>query len=704
MTETILTTPRVLMSLTDVAELAGKGRPLATKWMRRDIGFPAPVGGDTARPLFDPVQVADWLLTTGRIDRERAEQEVGLFLLAGLAASYPGPDVIAAVTALLCLRYQAGEQEPLSDRAGDPLAAARALAEVIDPNDCVLLTEVRSIPPTGAWLIGQVDELVEASYTCGAAFEKVMTARHRFGAGAVAAAEIAKPLGRLTAELSGAAERTRPGHQLLLADPAAGPGDLLAAVVHLLGPDHPPRVAAAEPDEALARLVRRRMLVQGIPDSDLDIRVGTELPDECGEPDVIVTQLPYQPVETRDPIGALTAVDDVAVRLSRGRFGVVLGPADVLTGDLGAYSPAERARAKLLTSDMVEAVVRLPKRLVPFRPGYETALWVVTQARASRWRGRVMLADVSDRDLTEDVIRDLVEDVTTWRREGFTPAAHQRVYGEQVAIADLVNPPRPLLASRRPVSPRERANEASQRVLDATRFGIELDELTKTATTDRQHVSTGMLQAADRNPPSDTIGALVKSRRLRLHQGTRTRAQHIRSAGHHVVLGSDEVLGIRRPGGRWIDRETFARDYHSARLTEPGDVLVNTGQRFAVMVDKHGYAVAEFPVRILRIPAAEIEQFTPRVLAALLFTDGATARPRSGNRSLEEQRVLLLAPAEVRRLDQLLTEIDARRDLARKELDVLDELRKVAIGGLTDGTLTLTTDEPSPDESSSEER
>jgi len=60
--------------------------------------------------------------------------------------------------------------------------------------------------------------------------------------------------------------------------------------------------------------------------------------------------------------------------------------------------------------------------------------------------------------------------------------------------------------------------------------------------------------------------------------------------------------------------------------------------------------------------------------------------------------VLLLAPAEVRRLDQLLMEIAARRDLARKEADVLDELHQVAIGGLVDGTLTLTNDEPSEEE------
>ena len=44
------------------------------------------------------------------------------------------------------------------------------------------------------------------------------------------------------------------------------------------------------------------------------------------------------------------------------------------------------------------------------------------------------------------------------------------------------------------------------------------------------------------------------------------------------------------------------------------------------MVDTRDYAIAEFPVRILRIPAAEAEQFTPAVLAALLFADGSGTR------------------------------------------------------------------------------
>ncbi len=123
--------------------------------------------------------------------------------------------------------------------------------------------------------------------------------------------------------------------------------------------------------------------------------------------------------------------------------------------------------------------------------------------------------------------------------------------------------------------------------------------------------------------------------------------------------------------------------------------------RPAAMVDRDGFSIAEFPVRILRVPAAEAEQFTPRVLAALLFADGSGTRAagavRAG-RTLEDQRVLLLPPDQVRRLDQLLTGIEARRDLARSELDVLGELQAATIGGLIDGTLTLTSDELSGQE------
>jgi len=234
-----------------------------------------------------------------------------------------------------------------------------------------------------------------------------------------------------------------------------------------------------------------------------------------------------------------------------------------------------------------------------------------------------------------------------------------------------------------------------------TQRGADLDRIGATATADRRHVPTELLAAVDLfaavelRPRAETVGALVKGKLLALHQGTRIKPEHITPAGHHVVLGPDEVLGIRRPGERKVDRALFARTHPAGRLTAPGDVLVTTVPRPGVMVDTRGYAIAEFPVRILRIPAAEAERFTPAVLAALLFADGSGTRVagaiRAG-RSLEDQRVIALPPDQVRSLDRLLGEIGARRNQARRELDVLGELQDAAIGGLIDGTLTVIPD------------
>jgi len=696
MTASVLTTPALLMTMTDIAEFAGVQRPVVTNWRRRHGDFPQPAGGDESQPLFEPREVAAWLLTTGRITSERAEQELFLFMLRGLAARYHGPDVMAAVTALLCLRFLAGESNPLCDGAGNPVAAARSLARSIDPSDGVLRAEIHAVPPGAGWLVSLVDDLVEASWNCREAFERVMAARYRFGAGALTAVTVTPALARLTAELSGAAERARRGRQVLVADPAAGAGDLLTAVARMLGPDSPPGVVAAEANPALVRLLRRRMLVHGIDQRDLTVHAGSELPDEPASPDVIVTQVPYQPGEARDIAAALDTVGDAAVRLSPGRFGVVIGPATVLTGELPPYSTEERARAKLLAGDMVEAIINLPGGLVSFRPGYETAIWVLTQARDSRWRGRVLLADVSDQKLTDRVISDLVEDVVTWRREGYQPGAHHRVFSQQIAVQDLIDPPRPLRISGRPSSQRERTEIGARRVNVITQCGVDLDRIGATATADRMHVTSEVIAAADYRPRTETLGALIRARRLILRQGTRIRPEHITPSGHHVVLGTDEVLGLCQPGRRQVDREVFARAHPNARLTDPGDILITTGPRPGAIVDRRGYAIAEFPVRILRIPAAEFEQFTYRVLAALLFADRAGSRAtgavRAG-RTLEEQRVVLLPPAQVRQLDRLLASIDARRDLARRELNVLDELQHATIGGLIDGTLTLTSDE-----------
>ena len=476
------------------------------------------------------------------------EPELSLYTLTGLAGQYPGTDLVAAVTALICLRYLADENEPLADGADEDLAATpragvssrlgRSAAPLRDPR--------ASRPRRDGWRRSSTN----SSRRPGAAV------RHSSGlwrpgtgsaAGALSASAVTPALARLIAELSGARELARRTDSLIVTDPAAGAGDLLAAVAHVLGPDCTPMFTGAEADPVLARLVRRRLTVHGVPAADMDIRVGAELPDEPGDPDVIVTQIPYRPGEERDAVDVLDSVDDVAVRMTTGRFAVVLGPAAVLADDLPPFSAAARARADLLKADMVEAIIRLPGGLVPFRPGYETALWVLTQARQSRWRGRVLLADVSDRPLTATWS-------ATWPRTsspgGVTGTCRRRTGGRSVSRRSQ-QPGRPAppaddrSASRQPAGA-EDGRRRARRAGHPVRSGpgpLRRDRHRRSRPCQDRGAGGSGPAAGD----GDGRGAGAP-RRLVMRKGTRLGPADVDGSGQHVVLGAEEVLGFRRLG------------------------------------------------------------------------------------------------------------------------------------------------------------
>jgi hypothetical protein len=681
-----------LMSMREIAELAGVKRPVVTTWRRRHPDFPGPCGGDELGPLFYPRQVADWLVRTGRITSEQAGVDLSFYTLTGLGAGLSVKDLIAGVTALICLRYL-DDGEPLAGGTDDIAGDLIGRAERLDPQDLLVRSEIRHLGSDSGQLAPAVDALIEAAWGEGDAFERIMTARSQLRAADLYADSVTPGLARLIARISGARERARRPGSFTVTDLDAAVGDLLVAVAEAIGEDQVPKFIAAESDPFLARLLRRRLIVHGVLRGDMDIRIADELPDEAGDPDIIVTQIPYAPAEERSADRVLDAIDDVSLRLGRGCCAVVLGPADVLTGELNPYSSAERARSELLTRGIVEAIVRLPGGLVPFRPGYETAIWVLTAEQDTRWPGRILLADVSSHDLTTDVIEALTEDITTWRRDGYHPSAHTRVFATQHRISEFTDSPRPLIADRQH-SIREFEAESAARVTRVAQLEAELDRIGATATAQRRPVRSGIASGRRMPPPSETIGSLGRAGRLIVRQGIRLRPTDVIADGHHAVFGSHETLGQARLGERTVDRAVLAR-YRRAQLTDPGDVIVTTLPEFGVVVDHRGLAVVEYPARILRIPDSEQEQFSPRVLAALLTAGGLGGRPPGAVRQaqrLEDFRVALLSPAEVRLLDVLLAHLDERRRLVQQELDMLGELRDITTTGLVDGTLILTGD------------
>ena len=677
-----------LMSMKEIAELAGVQRPVVTNWRRRYDTFPSPVAGDQTQPLFDGAAIARWLLESGRAKGRDIQGDLHIYTLARLGTRMPPRTLVATLTALICLRHLTGG-ELLDDGTPGLITRLRQSAHEVDPDDHLLLSEITAL--RAVWLPRAADDLVEAAWSEQGAFERVMQIRDRLGAAELSVDRLDPALLQLAAGLADAAGQADRSGTARIADSNAGPADLLLAVADSLREDQHVHLAAGCSDPYLARLTRRRLTVRDLNDGDFEVRAN---PAETLETaNVIVTQQPYRPGEVRTATETLEALNDVSLRLAAGTTAVVVAPTDA-TAQLDPASPAGALRAELLSSGSVQAIIRLPGGLVPYRPGYEVALWVLNIDYRSPLRGRVLLADVSDRELTPAVTDALTTDVLTWRRQGFDPNAHSRAYAVATPVAVLAKSMRPLTPCYLPTE--RELQGISERVARA----LELERVLRDVRPEQRMLHSDLAIRANPVPPrTATIADLVhdgraRTNRLSLRKGTRIAADLIGSdrgnrASSYGVLGPSEVLGRSAMGSRRVDRVAFETTYRNSQRSLPGDVVITTTPEPAATVDHDGYSVVEFPARILRITERGTEHFTPRVLAALLTLSGRAERAIRPVQRLEELRLPLLATDELTRFDQLLAELEVRQRLASDETAAIHELHRIAATGLADGTLTF---------------
>jgi len=418
-----------------------------------------------------------------------------------------------------------------------------------------------------------------------------------------------------------------------------------------------------------------------------------------GTADSIVCRIPFVPAEQADPAYGLEFVTELAADLAPGQVAVVLAPAEVCIDSLRRTSRTRRVeplRRELLASGVIEAVIALPGGALPFRPGHETAIVVLAPTANTDpvLRGSLLLADVSGRPLTDDVIETLVSEVTTWRRiqldhrmRSFHLARPTPL--SVVTMMGATLRPRPLSDD---ATIARAAQRATTRIFE---LELALDGFAET-----------------RRPPKTETGAIVRDKELRPRRslaelaqmelikilpsppGLRVRPEHCEPEGNHAVIGTDEVTGTARSRSRRLASATVGEHYSRAKLTLPGDVIVTTVPKLGVMLDMDGGSLVEAKLRVLRITDDRDQSLTPRVLAEILRVSAAPGRAEGAvraTRRLEEWEIPLLTPAETARLDTVLATLDARRAGLDAERAALDDLRAVVAGGLADGTLTFAT-------------
>lgn len=693
------TEPGWRISYAEIASLAQVRRPVPTTWARRHDDFPGAVTHEGGRPMFDGRAIVDWLLVTGHgnADPRHLQAELALHAFNAWSERLPGRSLLEILTALICLRHQ--DEQPL----GGDWSALAERARYIDEDDTFLRREIETavgIAPRLAGLTGLADQLVEAAYSPAEAFSWVLDARRRLGSHDLAIDAVTPAMAHCIARLTGIADLEDGS---VVASPDARAGDLLAALHEQAQPESGHTYLAGDPDPAFARLLRRRMLVRDVMEFNLDVNDGDELAiDDFGNPAVIVAAIPYMASEARQALATLERVEVLTDLLTDHCTAVVLGPADALTGSLPAHGAADRLRRALLTSGLLKVVVNLSGGVMPYRPAYRTALWILSRTPETERHGRVLVADLAGQELTEESLAALAEDVHIWRAGGWADdGRHDPRHGVIYPVRVLAERPGvAFMPQHRPHTSRF-TRTVLDRPAQISELEVRLEELTETARREldvrvglRAHAS---LRASETPVRRTTIGRLLKERRLRKLPGHRIAAEHLHPDGHYVVVTPAEVTGAAPIGTHRIARAVLFTAYEHAEFTEPGDVVVTTSPSFGAYVDEAGLSVVAYPARVLRVRPDAERPVHARVLASL-FRTAATQHSRTTGavraaRRIEDIEIPDLDGDEAARHDALLAEIARRTELLREQVAAMEALSNLTAAGLIDGTLTL---QPAP--------
>ena len=554
-----------MLTLRDVAAIAGVTRQAVTNWRRRaatklgPLPFPRAINRINGVEYFATTDVLAWLKASGRGRNLEAGDDAPAFAV-------PVGVHLDEVVTFLTLRALSGRE--LSGCSVDELTR---LAAGVDAEDSFLFSEVEAIGANPV-LAGYVDDLMESSLGLADALDRAYASRLARSPHVRGLADDALEL----LESVAATCRMHLGSDEVALDPRVDLRTARRLASSFAG------VSTAGSEDAQHRALRRHLVLDEV-----------ELLDRS-HPTVHVLS-----VVGDDAMEALVAVEGVALDLMPGDIAVVLGSSatlcDALRGD------PEPVRSDTLEMGHLVMAVRLPRGLWKGAHRQQLGLWVLVGGLEV---DRVVLADLSSETIDlPDLTADLAATLTRDGGRSFR-------YGRPVERAQL--------RGRRPlVPPGIRAEHLGDAAHADHRDRIAALTLVTSASL------TGYDLAVGAAPPEPVVtprslGELVELRRVEFHRGNRIDPTHADPAGTVAVLSADPAIG-----DLWFDPLDAVERYPHVSRTEPNDVVFVERPRPWARVDAVGGAIVRSPSRTIRLPAGA--GIGPHALAAVinLFPDDA---------------------------------------------------------------------------------
>lgn len=566
-----------MMSMQDIADLAGVSRPAVSQWRRRttvrgrEIPFPEGTEGPDGRELFRAEAVVEWLRRTGR--GNNAE-----FVEDAPAAGIPTGVSIDHALVLLCLRDNA--EDDLSNLGESMLVE---IAASLDPADRFLLSEVIDTEFAAATL-DYVDDLYAASFGAADALDRLESGRlsrsqERRGFDAGLVDVIASVVEGVVADGESASDElgsSATGELVLECEDV----DLLAVAETVDG-----LASHVTTDSPRSRDLRRRALLRGW------LALDAERPT--------VSVVAVYGLESAE---VLERLDRVILDLNPNEYAIVAGPADLLCGRLDGF--AEQRRSESLRSSRsanhgpLVCALRLPRGLWKHAPRQSSGLWLL---KGGATLDHPWVADLSEVSVDRS---DLSADVAGALAAGTVPNELPARAFRYVRSRDL----RSILGGEAVVPPGTRA------VSFATGRQDFIDDVRAASIETAEATEVFDIYVTDRPASlvvgSTSLGTMIDNGTVTRHSGSRIDESLAEDAGAVPVVDA-------RGGGEVFRVDAFVAESSLRRSmrTRPGDVVFCSNPP-AAWVDDRGGALVVSPNKILR--RAGGAPIGPHTLAAVI--------------------------------------------------------------------------------------